>query len=109
MFIFQNQEYAKWANGDKNLTQKSPKRTVSKELFREWLKIEKGLSHKAAGDAISRLNRSDFYEEIDPNSDLDSYIDSFLANPEVKNIPISSQKSMIRAVNLFFEYYKSSL
>jgi hypothetical protein len=74
------------------------------ESFRAWLLMEKKLSLKATGDAVSRLKRCTNIERLDGHDDSTSYFDAILQYPEVENIPKSSRASMFRSCRLYFEF-----
>ena len=72
--------------------------------FESWLVGNKQLSKKAAGDVISRLKRTQKLVATEGYSDLASYSVELNKLLEASTIPESSQKSMMRAVKLYFQF-----
>jgi hypothetical protein len=72
--------------------------------FKEWLNLRKGLSKKASGDVISRLNRCQRIESIEGFEIASTYLDALLQNPLLDGIPETSRSSMFRSAKLFYEF-----
>jgi hypothetical protein len=72
--------------------------------FRDWLVVRRGLSKKASGDAVSRLNRCIRIQQTNGYELVDDYLDALLQNPLIEEIPLSSRTSMFRSVKLFYEF-----
>ena len=74
--------------------------------FRDWLVVRKGLSKKASGDVVSRLNRCLKIEPVDGHELAAAYLDALLQNPLIDEIPESSRNSMYRSAKLFYEFQR---
>ena len=72
--------------------------------FESWLVGNKELSKKAAGDVISRLKRSQKLVDTKGYSDFNSYSAELNKFLDDSTIPESSQKSMLRAAKLYFQF-----
>lgn len=83
------------------------KKEYSENSFKEWLMLHKSLSKKASGDVVSRLKRCMNIESLDHYKSTSEYYEAILRNPIIDKIPISSRKSMSRAIRLYFEFYES--
>lgn len=70
--------------------------------FENWLKQNKGLSHKVSHDVISRLKRVQYFLATDTIdlTDLD-----LLENcPSFKNLSLTVKSQLRRSVRLYCEY-----
>ena len=76
----------------------------SEKVFESWLIENRKLIKKSARDVVSRLNRCRAYVDVMSFTDLISCeieLKQVIVN---SNIPDSSQKSMFRALKLYFQY-----
>jgi hypothetical protein len=76
----------------------------SEKVFEIWLIENRNLSKKSAGDVVSRLNRCRAHVDVKSFSDLESCEEELKKNLANSSIPDSSQKSMFRALNLYFQF-----
>lgn len=71
--------------------------------FIDWLKNEKKLSAKVAGDTLSRIGRSRRILDFG-NYDCETYLKNLRQESSFKNIVPSVQAQIRRAIKLYFEY-----
>lgn len=76
----------------------------SEKNFMDWLIVERQLSNRAARDVLSRLRRSQNLVATEDFNNLSSYENELNKNLETSEIPESSQKGMLRAVRLFYQF-----
>ena len=76
----------------------------SEKVFEIWLVKDRNLSKKSAGDVVSRLNRCRAHVDVKSFGDLKSCEEELKKNLANSTIPDSSQKSMLRALKLYFQF-----
>lgn len=79
---------------------------INDVAFKDWLVVRKGLSKKASGDVVSRLNRCLRIEPVEGHDLVSCYLDALLQNPLIDEIPESSRNSMYRSAKLFYEFHR---
>jgi len=72
--------------------------------FKLWLEESKGMTSKAAGDAVSRLRRSLRLVPITTQKNLHEYLIQLDDSSLLNEIPQSSISSMKRAIVLYLEF-----
>jgi hypothetical protein len=76
----------------------------NEKSFEVWLIMNKQFSKKAARDAVSRLRRSQKLIKIEGFNNSSDYENALERVLEISEIPEASQKGMLRAVRLFYQY-----
>ena len=78
---------------------------MNMEAFRKWLLKNKGLTTRSAKDVISRINRVSNFEKIE--QEKDTLIKKLNKNQEFRNLTVTVQSQIRRAIRLLKEFEKN--
>lgn len=73
--------------------------------FREWLKINKGFTHKSAHDANSRLKR--IYDLTGKDTVNTDTLTELAGNASFASLSVSVRSQLRRTTRLYLEYKES--
>jgi hypothetical protein len=75
------------------------------ELFREWLKSDRGLQEKSARDVVSRIRRvTKMINEINLENSYEDILHNLNNNEEFKSLSVYVQPQIKRAVSLYQDF-----